>query len=289
MKKIFKKNVIERMSAYSNSELTVAVHNGVFHADDVYSIALLEVLAKVCNFTLKVIRTRDEQVIANADMRVDVGMKYSEETLDFDHHQNDTNLIQEGGIKHAAFGLLCQWCLTEEFLKIFKPKYILGLEHQDNSGKTHEKYASIGHFIHAFLPSYEEEVSFDEMFNEALAVASTILERCISTTLGLIKSEKDVEKAISEVLADGKVIVMKKRIIIQQFLHPDWKFVISPDPTGGWGFLGMNGQLLNPEFRGLTPETLAQKGYRGTFTHKAGFTGILESKEEAIKLCLTSL
>lgn len=287
MKNIFKPEVIERMSAYN--ELSVAVHNSVFHADDVYSIALLKMLAKVCNFTLKVIRTRDEKELANADMRVDVGMKYSEETLDFDHHQNDSNLIQEEGIKHAAFGLLCQWCLTDEFLKIFKPKYILGLEHQDNTGATHAKYASIGHFIHAFLPSYEEEVSFDEMFNEALDVTSMILERCISTTLGLIKSEKDIENSISEVLADGKVIVMEKRMIIQQFLHPDWRFVISPDPTGGWGFLGMNGQLLSPEFRGLTTQTLAEKGFTGTFTHKAGFTGILEGKDDAVKLCLASL
>jgi uncharacterized UPF0160 family protein len=51
----------------------------------------------------------------------------------------------------------------------------------------------------------------------------------------------------------------------------------------------MNGQLLSPEFRGLNTQTLAQKGYRGTFTHKAGFTGILESKDDVVKLCLASI
>ena len=43
MKQIFKKNVVKRLSIYS--ELTVAVHNGVFHADDVFSIALMKELA----------------------------------------------------------------------------------------------------------------------------------------------------------------------------------------------------------------------------------------------------
>lgn len=287
MEKIFKEEVVKRMSAYS--EVSVAVHNGVFHADDVYSIALLRELAKVCNFDLKVIRTRDKDVLASADMRVDVGMKYSEETLDFDHHQNDASLLQEEGVKHAAFGLLCKWCLTKEFLGIFKPKYVLGLEHQDNTGGTHEKYASIGHFIHAFLPSYEEDVTFDEMFDEAVAVASTILQRCISTTIGFIKSEKDVEGAITEVLADGKIVVMERRMIIQQFLHPDWRFVISPDRNGGWGFLGLNQQLISSELRGLNREMLAQNGYKGTFTHVGGFTGLLDTKEEVINLCLASL
>jgi uncharacterized UPF0160 family protein len=287
MKEIFKEEIVKRMSVYT--EVSVVVHNGVFHADDVYSVALLRELAKVCDFTLKVIRTRDKDVLASADIRVDVGMKYSEETLDFDHHQNDASLLQEEGVKHAAFGLLCQWCLTEDFLGIFKPKYVLGLEHQDNTGGTHEKYASIGHFIHAFLPSYEEEVTFDEMFDEVVAVASTILQRCISTTIGLIKSEKDVEGAISDVLADGKIVVMDRRMIVQQFLHPDWRFVISPDPNGGWGFLGMNGQLIRSDLRGLNSETLAQNGYKGTFTHIAGFTGILETKEDVIRLCLESL
>ena len=190
---------------------------------------------------------------------------------------------------HAAFGLLCQWCLTDEFLQIFKPKYILGLEHQDNTGGTHPKYASIGHFIHAFLPSYEEKVSNDDMFEEAVTVASSILKRCIQTTIGFIKSEQDVKDATTEELAGGKIVVMKKRIIIQQFLHPDWRFVVSPTPDGGWGFLGLNGQLITPELRGLTTQTLAEKGYKGTFTHIAGFTGILETKDDAVNVCLASL
>lgn len=287
MKSIFNKDVVTRMSSFRH--VTVAVHDFTFHADDVFSIALLKELANVCDFTLEVIRTRKPEELQKATMRVDVGLKYSEETLDFDHHQDDHRLMQAEKVKHSAFGLLCKWCLTEEFLQLFKYKYVLGLEHRDNTGKIHEKYADIGNFMPAFLPAYEENVSFDEMFEEAVAVASIILRRCMKSAMGLLKGEQDIVNVISDKLANGNVIVMERRIIVQQYLHPDWKFIISPDPSGGWGFLGMNGQLLKPELRGLNAETLAQKGYNGRFTHVGGFTGILETKEEAIRICLESI
>ncbi len=287
MKEIFKQNVITQMSNYS--ELVVATHNFAFHADDVFCIALLKELETICNFKLKVIRTRDESLLRTADMRVDVGLKYSEETLDFDHHQNDQSLIQEEGIKHSAFGLLCQWCMNEDFLKIYKRNCVLGLEYQDNTGKIHEKYSSIGNFIYTFLPAYEEQTFYDEMFDEAVLVASIILRRSLITTLGFLKAENDAQSAITEKIANEKIIVMNKRVVIQHFLHPNWRFIISPDPSGGWGFLGINGQLIKENLRGLNPHELEKRGYKGKFIHIGGFTGILDELKDVKEICINSL
>lgn len=66
--------------------ITVAVHDGLFHADEIFAVSLLDII-----FDVKIIRTRDESRLANADMRVDVGGKYNPDTFDFDHHQAGFN------------------------------------------------------------------------------------------------------------------------------------------------------------------------------------------------------
>ncbi len=56
------------------TDITIATHNGNFHADDVFSIAALKHIFP--SFTL--IRTRDLALIAKADIVIDVGGEYDE-------------------------------------------------------------------------------------------------------------------------------------------------------------------------------------------------------------------
>lgn len=287
MREIFKPSVIERMSRYT--ELSVAIHSFNFHADDIFSIALLKALAKVCNFKLNIIRTRDEDILKKVDMRVDVGKKYSEETLDFDHHQKDPSLMQKEGIKHSAFGLLCKWCMKEDFLQIYKRKYILGIEHQDNTGRMHEYYGSLGYFVHTFLPAYGEDVSTDKSFEDALVVAEIIFERSVRIIKGIFDAEKDLNTFIIEKLSHDRIIVLNRPIYILPELHPYWKFVISPHPSGGWSFTGMNGGLVSNDIRGLDFLGLKERGVKGKFIHIGGFTGILDELEDVKEICINSL
>ena len=60
--------------------LKVAVHNGVMHADDVFSVAAIAIVNPYVN----IIRTRDKALLDICDLRVDVGNKYDPETGDFD-------------------------------------------------------------------------------------------------------------------------------------------------------------------------------------------------------------
>ena len=55
---------------FLKNKKTVVVHNGNFHPDDVFCVALLSILY---DGGIKVTRTRDESVISKADYVMDVG------------------------------------------------------------------------------------------------------------------------------------------------------------------------------------------------------------------------
>jgi len=83
------------------TNITIATHDGNFHADDVFSIAALK--AVFPTFTL--IRTRDLTLIAKADIVIDVGGEHNEDTGRFDHHQRGGAGARENGIPFSSFGL----------------------------------------------------------------------------------------------------------------------------------------------------------------------------------------
>ncbi|MEC8423725.1 MAG: MYG1 family protein, partial [Myxococcota bacterium] len=64
--------------------LSIATHSGPFHADDVLAVALLRTFVDA---DATVVRTRDLDRIADADVVVDVGGIYDPDAGRFDHHQ----------------------------------------------------------------------------------------------------------------------------------------------------------------------------------------------------------
>ena len=65
----------------------IGTHNGVFHADEVLAIALLLWQLNYELEEVRIIRSRDENMLALADATVDVGGRYDESKNYFDHHQ----------------------------------------------------------------------------------------------------------------------------------------------------------------------------------------------------------
>ena len=86
------------------NDKTIVTHNGNFHADDVFSIAALKNIFP----SSKLIRTRDVELIAKADIVVDVGGEYDADTDRFDHHQRGGAGERENGIPYSSFGLIWQ-------------------------------------------------------------------------------------------------------------------------------------------------------------------------------------
>ncbi len=82
--------------------MLVATHPGNFHADDVFAVAVL----RLALGPISLVRTRDEEQIASADVRVDVGGRSDPATGDFDHHQRGGAGERHNGIRLASFGLV---------------------------------------------------------------------------------------------------------------------------------------------------------------------------------------
>ena len=80
----------------------IATHDGSFHADEVFAVAALGLLGD----PPEVVRTRDPDAVAAADLRVDVGFRDDAATGDFDHHQRGFDAARANGVRYASFGLV---------------------------------------------------------------------------------------------------------------------------------------------------------------------------------------
>ena len=82
--------------------MKVATHSGSFHADEVFALAALTLLDPA----VEIVRTRDADALAAADLRVDVGFRDDPATGDFDHHQKGGAGERPNGVRYASFGLV---------------------------------------------------------------------------------------------------------------------------------------------------------------------------------------
>ncbi len=78
----------------STEQKKILTHNGVFHADEVTAVAILLAIPEFRN--AQIVRTRDAKVFATADVVVDVGGKFDEKTMRYDHHQPDFKVMYTG-------------------------------------------------------------------------------------------------------------------------------------------------------------------------------------------------
>ncbi len=88
----------------SASEVRIATHNGSFHADDVFGVAVLMLLYPGA----QLLRTRDAQAIRLADFAVDVGGQWDASRGRFDHHQRGFTGARDNGVVYASAGLVWQ-------------------------------------------------------------------------------------------------------------------------------------------------------------------------------------
>jgi uncharacterized UPF0160 family protein len=82
---------------------TVVTHNGKFHSDEIFGVAVLQLVYGIEH--LEIIRTRDQIQIDKADIVLDVGGVYDPALQRFDHHQVG-GPVRENGLPYAAFGLV---------------------------------------------------------------------------------------------------------------------------------------------------------------------------------------
>lgn len=82
--------------------MVIVTHNGKFHADDAWAVAVLHILFP----DAKIVRTREPAIIEAADFAVDVGGIWDPAAGRFDHHQKGFEGARASGVPYASAGLV---------------------------------------------------------------------------------------------------------------------------------------------------------------------------------------
>ncbi|MEX0920864.1 MAG: MYG1 family protein [Candidatus Pacearchaeota archaeon] len=281
--------------------VTVATHDGNFHADEVFAVAILKLVYP----KIKVIRTREPDIYSKADIIVDIGKKYSPKKKLFDHHQNNLK-GRKNGIPYASAGLVWKhyWNKIANSKKVFEiidRKIMQPIDALDcgvslfDSKKDIFPY-DITSIISSFRPSWKEgDKNFDKNFHKAVWFSMKLLRREIKITTDKIEATKLVRKVIKK-NKDKEYLILPKKMPWEESINSNSKikFVIYQSSGGEWTAravpkrgIGFNYDKKFPKkWAGLSKEKLSEiTGVKDAiFCHKAGFAVFADSKEGIIKL-----
>lgn len=226
----------------------MAVHNGVFHADDVFCVALMQLIEE----DLEVVRTRDVAILESCDIVADVG------NGKYDHHQAD-KVLRPDEIPYSAFGLLwqdfgqvliekqCSNVLSEEqiqeIVQTIATEFITQIDAGDNgislNTYTHP-VTTLSQIISGFMPIERTNSKVDAAFFEATKLAKMLLIRMIYK-YAKVYEDMDYMKQLLAQKEDfeNHILVIEKDIKWKDILlalDPDEKiwFVVFSDITGSW-------------------------------------------------------
>lgn len=262
---------------------TALTHGGVFHADDVFSSALLRILNPEINIS-RIFKVSED--IPENTIVFDIGFGQ------YDHHQKDAP-IRENGIKYAAFGLLWKkfghMLMSKGNAEKFDLEFIQPLDCADNGGTVNTMYS----VIRSFVPNWnDEEQNMDEAFFKAVNFAEEVLKREFRRIQSSEAAEAAVKKALNE--SDGEIVVLERFCPWESVLIPSTaKFVIFPSLRGGFSaqavptVIGGRDQKVPfpAEWAGKNPQEL--QGYVDgmTFCHPGKFMVSTKTVEQAITAC----
>ena len=221
------------------NDIIIATHNGNFHADDVFSIAALKNIFP----SIELIRTRNLELIAKADIVIDVGGEYDADAGRFDHHQRGGAGQRENGIPYSSFGLMWQKygldiCQGNQDVANAVDSGLVSKIDAIDCGHVEGIYdgISLSQTISMFNPTWQEDNHFDNCFDEAVDFASRVLTRFIASANGGISAKTIVAKAI-ENAQDPRVIVLEKYTPWKRTVHAlsdKALYMIYPSQSGQW-------------------------------------------------------
>jgi uncharacterized UPF0160 family protein len=295
--------------------MRVATHPGGFHADDVFAVAALRLAHP--EEAVEVVRTRDADAQAAADVRVDVGGRDDAATGDFDHHQKGGAGARPNGIRFASFGLV--WRAfgagicggSQESADAIDERLVQGVDANDNGQTIMESLVdgvrpmSVSGVIAALNPAWDERLDAageDARFEEAVALAAQILERQVAGAAGFQRARDLVRAAIARAGAqDPRVIELDSNMPWRETVvaeAPDAQLVVYPK-SDGWGLVAVpvaagsfdNRMDLPAEWAGLTgAELAAVTGVDDAlFAHTARFYASAASREGVMSLARAAL
>lgn len=281
--------------------MRVATHDGSFHADEVFATAALSLLGE----PLEVMRTRDPEVMAACDLRVDVGFAHDPAGGDFDHHQRGFDLRRSNGVSYASFGLVWQHygkriCAGDaDAAAQVDHVLVQGIDAND-TGMTLVDLKiddvapmTVSGVIGGLNARWDEDLTDEQertRFDEAVGIAAPIIEREVASALSYRRAARVVSEAI-EAATDPRVIELSenvpwKRVVVPG--APEALYVIYPKRQG-FGLEAVPAELgsfanrrdLPEPWAGLDgPDLAALTGVADAlFCHAKRFLAVARSRE----------
>jgi uncharacterized UPF0160 family protein len=249
--------------------MLIATHDGSFHADEVFAIAALMLLGE----PVEVLRTRDRDVLAGADLRVDVGFRYDPSTGDFDHHQREFDGIRANGIRYASFGLIwrefgVRACDDDpEVAEAVDASLVQGVDANDTGQQVTESLVdgvhplTVNGVVGGFNGRWDETLTPEQerlRFDEAVDLARGILAREVLSAASGRRSARIVHDAIADAI-DPRLIELPVNAPWKQVLvpaAPEALYIVYPKRQG-FGLEAVPRELGSFENRRDLPEAWA--------------------------------
>lgn len=278
----------------------IVTHSGRFHADEVFAIAMLQKLEEYKQ--LEVTRTRDEDLIKQAHIVLDVGGLYEPSELRFDHHQNSFVKQRENTIPFATAGLIWEHFGASIMRKLglqssreiefavnwVDAKLIQDLDAVDNGWFSDDSRPSVSQLIALMNASADSgETAHQVAFERAIDFASETLDDFCCAAKKEAEVVEELEKLLPSV--QNGILVLDKKLPFKDFIADKTiiKRVVYPRDETKFGVY-CNGKKnhLPKRFRGLRDQELNQvTGLTDTvFCHKSGFMAVTLSQASAMQL-----
>jgi uncharacterized UPF0160 family protein len=261
-------------------------HSGKFHADDVFSAALLRYL----NPDIQIVRESSVPEVFDGII-FDIGGGR------FDHHQKGAP-VRENGVPYAAFGLLWKEfgasIVGEEEAKRLDENFIQSLDLSDNTGSRND----VADLIGLYYPNWNESKLVDEAFFEAVDLAETVLRRKFAHIDSVKKAETVIQPDLDK-QKDGVAILTHHAPWKELVKHTEIDFVIYHSKRGGYcaQAVEMDDVVTDGPKPLKCPFPAAWRGKEGDelkeasgvptlrFCHNSGFLAAAETIEDAILAC----
>ena len=296
---------------------TLVTHSGSFHADDITAYAVLAFVFPGA----KLIRTRDEDVIAQGDIVFDVGRIYNPNKNRFDHHQahgpkrpnmqlySSAGLIWKHYGRHAVRNIADT---TEENVEIIwkavDQSLISYIDLVDNGVGT-PGGDNISVLLAQFNPTWEEQLESGnaeglllENFLIAAGVVKKMIVRLVKRELGRLNAKDKVLECV-RASSDPRILELPTGMPWQEVVFANMLptlFVLHPNSEGNSIMINTVPQSLNSfTSRMLLPDIWAAKDNAelaavtgvedAVFCHKARFVAAARSWEGAREMVRQAL
>jgi len=286
----------------------IITHSGQFHADDVFSVAALQILFGEKN--VEITRTRDEKLMAKGDIVIDVGGIYNESQDRFDHHQTEGAGKRENNIPYSSLGLVWKKygkdiCGSESVANYLDCVLVQPIDAGDNGVEIYKPIINevmpytIPSIVHAFNPAWDEGRDVNDCFFEILAFAREILKREIDRAQSKFKGEEFAVQIYKNTL-DKRIIILDKDYPVASLMvsFPEPLFVVYPK-SGTWHVVAVRVNLVDFKIRKSFPASWAGKRDEefvklsgvsdAVFCHRNLFLAVAKSKDGALELARKAL